>query len=159
MYVRDVSGMKLGAMLSDMRLLKRRFGIEVFIIDYGQLVRPDSKGHTRESEVAIMSSSLKGAAKTLDATVILLSQLNDDGKLRESRSLGFDADIVLTLSVPESEETEGEKDETRRMLFFGKNRDGARGITISYRFNGPTFTFTEEVETREEPTTRQPYKS
>ncbi len=145
LHVRDVSGMKLAALLADMRLLKRRHGVEVFIVDYGQLVRPDKKGHTRESEVAEMSSSLKAAAKSLKATVIVLSQLNDDGKLRESRAPSMDADIVLTISVPEKpDEATDEKDETRRILYVGKNRDGVRGQTINFRFDGPTFTFTEE---------------
>jgi len=150
LYIRDVSGMKLSALLADMRLLKRRHGVKLFVVDYGQLVRPDKKGHTRESEVAEMSGALKGAAKSLHATIIVLSQLNDDGKLRESRAIGMDADTVLTLSVPPkptdkaAKKDEPQKDESRRVLFVGKNRDGERGKTITFRFNGPTYTFTEE---------------
>lgn len=153
-YIRDVSGMKLGALLADMRTLKRQYKVKVFMIDYGQLIRPDSKGHNREAEVAVMSGAMKAAAKSLKATIILLSQLNDDGKLRESRAIGYDADIVVTLSVPQkTPKKKGEdtqKDETRRVLFFGKNRDGERGKTINYHFHGPTYRFTEEVATTEE---------
>lgn len=151
LYIRDVSGMKLSALLADMRMLHRKHKVKVFVVDYGQLIRADSKGHNRENEVALMSSSLKGIAKSMKVTVIVLSQLNDDGKLRESRAIGYDGDIVGTLSLPEIEGTEdGEKDESRRIFHFGKNRDGERGLSIPYHFNGPTFTFTEE-KTEHEP--------
>jgi replicative DNA helicase len=152
LYIRDVSGMKLSALLGDMRTLKRRYKIEVFVIDYTQLIEPDKKGHTRESEVAEFSRKLKAASKNLGATVILLSQLNDQGKLRESRAIGADGDIVLTLSVPDKPEDEWEnpevpeKDETRRDLRISKNRDGIRGSTIKFHFHGATFTFTEQAE-------------
>ena len=71
------------------------------IIDYAGLVSPP-KGSTksREQEVAYISSQTKQLAKACSCTTILLSQLNDDGKLRESRSLGMDADIYFKI-IPE----------------------------------------------------------
>jgi len=86
-------------------------------------------------------------------SVDLLSQLNDDGKLRESRAVGFDADVVATLSCPiTKEKKDGEWIETRqedkRVLFVGKNRNGKRSVAFPLRFDGPTFTFTEEAEQR-----------
>jgi hypothetical protein len=49
--------------------------------------------------VAGVSRSLKRLAAELGIVVVALSQLNDNGELRESRSLGMDANIVLKIIV------------------------------------------------------------
>jgi replicative DNA helicase len=60
----------------------------------------------------------------LDIPVLALSQLNDDGKLRESRAIGQDADSVWKL------ENDGEwkSDIQPIKLRIEKCRDGATGI-------------------------------
>ncbi len=148
--IRDVSGIKLTPLIADMRVQAKR-GVKHFVIDYGQLIEGELRNRSREEEVARVSRNLKAAAKQLRVSVDLLSQLNDDGKLRESRAMGFDADVVVTLSCPiTKEKKDGEWVETRqedkRILFLSKNRNGARSIPFSMRFNGPTFTFTEEAK-------------
>lgn len=148
--VRDVSGIKLTPLIADIRVLAKR-GVKHFVIDYGQLIEGELRSRSREEEVARVSRNLKAAAKQLRVSIDLLSQLNDDGKLRESRAMGFDADVVVTLSCPiTKEKKEGEWVETRqedkRILFLSKNRNGPRSIPFSMRFNGPTFTFTEEAK-------------
>lgn len=147
--VRDVSGIKISPLLADMRLLAKR-GVRHFVVDYGQLIEGEGKMRSREEEVAKVSRNLKAAAKQLSVSIDLLSQLNDDGKLRESRAIGFDADVVATLSCPVTKEKkDGEwieaRQEGRRILFLGKNRNGPRSIAFPMKFDGATFTFTEET--------------
>lgn len=141
LYIRDVDGKKLSSLIADMRLMKRRHKIKVFAIDYLQLVSPDQRGHNREAEVAEISRRLKGLAKNMGVTILVLSQLNDDGRLRESRAIGMDGDVVLTISVPVREDKE--PDDTRRTLYLSKNRNGERHKVIHFAFNGATFTFKE----------------
>lgn len=148
--IRDVSGIKLSPLVADIRILAKR-GVKHFVVDYGQLIEGELRNRSREEEVARVSRNLKAAAKQLRVSIDLLSQLNDDGKLRESRAVGFDADVVATLSCPvKKEKIQGEWVETRiedkRILFVGKNRNGKRSVSFSLRFNGPTFTFTEETK-------------
>lgn len=140
-HILDVSGIRLSELRAEMRLLVASYGVKLIIIDYGQLVQADRREHSREREVALMSMAMKADAKSLNVCVIVLSQLNDDGKLRESRAIGFDSDVVGTLSVPEDDV--GNKDDTRRILFVGKNRNGERNTPIYFHFHGPTFTFSE----------------
>ncbi len=149
LHIRDVSGIKLSPLVADMRLLAKR-GVKHFVVDYGQLIESEGKSRSREEEVARISRTMKATAKQLRVSIDLLSQLNDDGKLRESRAIGFDADVVATLSCPISKEKkDGEWIETRqeekRILFVGKNRNGKRSVAFPMRFDGPTFTFTEEA--------------
>lgn len=141
----DVSGIKLGALLNDIRKMTAQ-GVELFMIDYGQLIESESSKRSREEEVARVSRSLKNIAKTLNIFVLLLSQLNDDGKLRESRALGMDADVVLTISTPtRKEKIEGQwqelRDNTRRIIFVGKVRNGQRDVPIPCKFHGERYTF------------------
>ncbi|WP_157210989.1 replicative DNA helicase [Verrucomicrobium spinosum] len=144
LHVRDVSGIKLSALRADMRSQVRRHGVRVFFLDYLQLVTADQRGHTREREVAEMSGAMKADAKLLGVTVINLSQLNDEGKLRESRAIGQDSDVVATLHVPErAEGNDKVRMEDKRLIELVKVRGGARGVWINYDFHGPTFRFIE----------------
>lgn len=148
-HIRDVSGIGQSALLADMRLLSRMHGIKLFAIDYGQLVTADGKDHSREREVANLSASLKAIAKQTKSTVIFVSQLNDEGKLRESRAIGFDADKAARLRVPELDN--GQPDDLRRILHLDKNRGGERYKKIEYDFDGATFSFLNERELKEKP--------
>jgi len=153
-HIRDVSGIKHAALLADMRLLWRLHGVKLFVVDYGQLIQADARAHSREREIAEQSASLKAFAKQTKTTVIFISQLNDEGKLRESRSPGFDADKAMRLRVPRvDDDADGEFDDTRRFLHLDKNRGGQRYRKLEYRWHGPTFTFSGErdVTTSEKP--------
>jgi replicative DNA helicase len=77
----------------------RHGGLDLVVVDYLQLVEGARKrrDETREQEVAAVSRGLKGLAKALGCPVLTASQLNDQGRLRESRAIGQDADVVLTI--------------------------------------------------------------
>lgn len=64
-------------------------------IDYAQLVSTGVSGASREQEVAGISRTLRQVGMQLNLCIILLSQLNDDGRLRESRALGMDATKIV----------------------------------------------------------------
>jgi replicative DNA helicase len=78
----------------------KRNPLDLVIIDYVQLIDTEqAKNSTRQEAVAGVSRSLKRLAAELGIVVVALSQLNDNGELRESRSLGMDANIVLKIIV------------------------------------------------------------
>lgn len=147
-HIRDVSGIKKTELLADMRMLWRIYNIKVFAIDYGQLIGSEGKQFSREREVADFSASLKAFAKQTKSTVIFVSQLNEDGLLRESRAIGFDADKAMRLRVPVS--NEGIADDSRRYLHLDKNRGGKRYQKIEYDFDGATFRFINERKPSDE---------
>lgn len=73
-------------------------------VDYAQLVGNErQKGENREQEVAAVSAALRRLAMQEKLCVVVLSQLNDDGKLRESRKLGMDATVIAMIE-PDDEE-------------------------------------------------------
>lgn len=102
----------------------RHGGIDLLIVDYLQLIEGSGKRRqeTREQEVAAISRSLKALAKKLHIPVFSASQLNDQGKMRESRAIGQDADVVLRI------EENG--------ILGMKVRNGVRGQLFPLRLNG-----------------------
>ena len=93
--------------LSRARYMKARYGIELVIVDYLQLMDVPGKDRMIEA-VTYISRQIKLMARELDVPVILLSQLNrgpeqrEDHRprlcdLRESGAIEQDADAVLFL--------------------------------------------------------------
>lgn len=129
-----------------------RHGVEVVIIDYVGLIRPDSR-EQRESRYMLItecSAKLKASARAANVAVVCLAQLrresekNDKPKLsdlRESGQLEQDADAVILISRPQREQCVTHEDGE---LLVSKNRNGPTGA-IETVFNRKTMTFTEGV--------------
>jgi replicative DNA helicase len=116
-------------------------GYDVAVVDYLQLMEDEGrKGATREEIIARISRRMKNVAKRTGTHILTASQLNDSGKLRESRAIGQDADGVFIISKVE---VEGGTDDTQRKLWCEKNRGGKRHWILPLAFSGPTFTFKE----------------
>ena len=101
-----------GAFLSDItsaaRATVRETGsLGVLVVDYLQLVEVEkARNDTREQAVASVSRGLKSLSVELDCHVIALSQLNDDGLVRESRAIKNDASVVIKVERPDAEDKE-----------------------------------------------------
>lgn len=129
-----------------------RNGVEVVMIDYVGLIRPDSR-EQRESRYMLItecSAKLKAAARAANVAVVCLAQLrresekNDKPKLsdlRESGQLEQDADAVILINRPQREQCTTHEDGE---LLVSKNRNGPTGA-IDIVFNRKTMTFTEGV--------------
>lgn len=108
-YVDEGSTSSVESITASMRYLRRAKGVEVFVVDYLQLVSARVPGN-KEQQTAYVARSLKNAAKELDATVIALSQLsrNRDNpqptlpRLRDSGQIEEAADLVMLVYRPEA---------------------------------------------------------
>ena len=102
---------RIGRVIMEMRRRKRAAAakgqrLDVFVIDYLQLLRGDEKRDNKTNEVADITRDLKLAAKELGVAIVLLSQLSraveqrEDKRpvmsdLRDSGSIEQDADAVV----------------------------------------------------------------
>lgn len=104
-------------------------------VDYAQLVG-DAHGNDdiREQEVARVSTAFRRIAMQDKLCVILLSQLNDEGKLRESRRLGQDATTIVFI------EPDGENEGVRRLRLVQRN---GRRCSIRVAYIGDRFRFAD----------------
>jgi replicative DNA helicase len=117
-------------------------GYDVAVVDYLQLMEDEGrKGATREEIISRISRRMKAVARRTGTHILTASQLNDSGKLRESRAIGQDADGVFIIG--KVEDGNGGHDDSQRSLWCEKNRGGKRHWTIPLAFSGATFTFKE----------------
>jgi replicative DNA helicase len=120
----------------------------VLVIDYIQIMDPDTTASSREQEVARASRIIKQTALRLGVPVIALAQLNRsaDGKvpqlsdLRESGSLEQDADIVMFIHRDTDKDTNLLTD--KGLLIVAKNRDGQTG-GVPVHYDWRSFRFDE----------------
>lgn len=112
---------------------KSSMGLGVMFIDYIQLVRCElGKDSTREREVAEVSRSLRLLGLELGCLVIGITQLNEQGKARESRAIQQDATCIMAIEI------DGEES---RKVSIPFQRNGPCGVSTHLRFNGRTASF------------------
>jgi replicative DNA helicase len=95
-HIDSINGFSIGQVRALARRMKQQHGIKILAVENIQLL--SGTGDNREQEIASISRGLKGLALELDIAVLGLSQLNDDGKLRESRAIGHDADSAWIIA-------------------------------------------------------------
>lgn len=106
MHFCDLNDLTISQLRAKARQMVQQHGIKLFIVDYLQLLTaPGKKDQNREQEVSAISRGIKQMACEFSVPVLALSQLNEDGKLRESRAIGQDADCVWRIK-PNDEATE-----------------------------------------------------
>ena len=124
----------IGSICSVARAMsKTTMGLRVLFVDYIQLVRCElGKDATREREVAEVSRSLRLLGLELQCLVIGITQLNEQGKARESRAIQQDATCIMAIEI------DGEES---RKVSIPFQRNGPCGVSTHIRFNGRTASF------------------
>lgn len=106
---------------------------DVIAVDYLQIINmPDIDN--RETAISEAARRLKTCAMKHKAVLFTASQVNDEGKLRESRAIGMHSDQVIQI--------EHFKDKSR--VVVKKNRRGARNVQIGVEMNGEISKFVEQ---------------
>jgi replicative DNA helicase len=124
----------IGSICSVARAMsKSTMGLGVMFVDYIQLVRCQlGKDASREREVAEVSRSLRLLGLELGCLVIGITQLNEQGKARESRAIQQDATCIMAIEID---------DEESRKVNIPFQRNGPCGVSTHLRFNGRTASF------------------
>jgi replicative DNA helicase len=164
-YIDDTPGLTVLQLRSKARRLVAEKNVQMFIVDYLQLME-SPKEESRQQEISKISRSLKNLSKELNVPVLALSQLSravetrDKSRkpqlsdLRESGAIEQDADVVLFVYRPEYyniKEFEDTKESTYNKceLIIGKQRNGPVGsVKLNFlkefgKFSDPA-PFTEE---------------
>lgn len=124
------------------RLAQSPQGLDMVIIDYLQLVTTSGrKGQSRQEAVAEMSRSMKILAKQLNIPIMILVQLNREGKddaedrlpkisdIRESAAIAADSDVIILID----RKLTSDEIDPKALFIIGKNRNGQPGKKISVR--------------------------
>jgi replicative DNA helicase len=99
LLISDEPGMSMDYIIAQSEAEAELGKVDAIVVDYVQLIQGTRlHGENREQELSRYSKELKQLAKKLKCVVISPVQLNDDGRIRESRSISFDADVVLFIA-------------------------------------------------------------
>ena len=130
LWIDASAGQSIDTITVEAEMIRDREGkLDLVVVDYLQLIRGNrARGESREEEVARVSGGLKQLAKRLACPVMTASQLNEEGKTRESRAIEQDADVLLGIFE------DGIK--------VGKLRNGERGSLLPLYLNGEMQKFT-----------------
>jgi replicative DNA helicase len=132
------------------RRLHARHGLGLIVVDYLQLVRPDTRSDSRVEQVGQISRGLKILARELDIPVIAVSQLSRAvesrnppipmlSDLRESGQVEQDSDVVMFIYRDEYYNAESER-LGEADLIVAKHRNGPVGqITLTFLPKYPKF--------------------
>ena len=147
LYVDDAGGLDVMDMRARARRLKKRYNIELVVIDYLQLCNcREFAKQGRQIETSQISGQIKAMAKELNVPVIVLSQLSRANErrgdkhekpklsdLRDSGAIEQDADVVLLLRRPSRISTtippdmDAEEYERLAIVDVAKHRNGPTG--------------------------------
>ncbi len=124
------------------RRIKRREGkLGLVVIDYLQLIQPDSANDPRQEQVSKIARRLKGLARELKTPVLCLSQLNRQAEesrdhrpklshLRESGAIEQDADVVMFVHREgyfQKGNPDSDVNEHEALIIVEKQRNGPTG--------------------------------
>jgi replicative DNA helicase len=154
LYIDDSGKTDITDVVIKVKIMVRKHGIKVVIIDYLQLMTDRTVKGNREAEISSISRRLKALAKELDIPVIALSQLSRAvetrgsskrpmlSDLRESGAIEQDADIVQFLYRPEYYKIDMNEDDYNTSMhplinagansevIFAKYRGGSTDTTL-----------------------------
>jgi replicative DNA helicase len=142
----DSAAVSVADIRAKCRKLSQEGKLDFVVIDYLQLIKGDERSGNRQEEVARISRSLKQMARELKIPILALSQLSREvekredkrpllADLRESGSIEQDADIVMFLYRQDYYMRDESKNTNEVELNIAKNRQGAAGVRLFYRFD------------------------
>ena len=144
LFIDDTPGQNMLRITANARRLQRRDrGLDLIVVDYLQLIDPDSRRDSRQEQVAGISRRLKFLARELEVPVVALAQVNRSSEdrqdhkprlsdLRESGAIEQDADVVMIMHRPEAGEP--------------GQQEGIIELNIAKQRNGPTGDLTLKFE-------------
>ena len=151
LYMEDAGDMSVATIRAKARRLAKQ-GLDMIIVDYCQIVRPEDPKLPREQQVASITWGLKALAKELKIPVIMLSQVNRNADqtnqcpklsdLADSDRVGRDADVVLMLWKKIND-----KGDDQTFIEVAKQRNGRLG-PVELNFLASKQQFEERTDSR-----------
>lgn len=150
MAIVDVAGKTIEQICRDISRRAKKLPPEkrlVVMIDYIQLCKTAGKFGNREREVAHITATAKQCAKMTGAHIIMPSQVNTTGEVRESMAIEQDCDNLAQIQKIKPAQTERwktaepEAPNNKRRIFWKKVRDGERYQFTEMELVGRNFRF------------------
>jgi hypothetical protein len=141
--------MQIGNILSEIRLLHKRYGLEMVIVDYiGRMDTMNVKDSIKEWQLMLNSARmLKTIATELKIVVVMVAQLTKDGgSLAQGSYMKHECDLWLNIIRWKDDASLAENYPWNCLMEIRKARSADTGRGIRMYFNGDTLTFTDNEE-------------
>ncbi len=149
-YIDDTPSISTLEVKAKARRLKAKFGLDILVVDYLQLMH-NPGFEKRQEEISMISRGLKAIARDLNVPVITISQLSRAvesreghrprlSDLRESGAIEQDADLVVLLYREEYYKPDDEGAKGKAEAIIAKQRNGPTG-TVPLAFIGNMLRF------------------
>ena len=140
-YVDDSPSQTIESIMSRSRFMYYRYGINLILIDYAQLV--EATARSRQEEVSQISRKLKQLARELNIPIIAAAQLSRNlesrqdkrpqlADLRESGSLEQESDVVIFIYRDEYYHPDTTERPNIAEIIIAKHRNGPTGSIDLY---------------------------
>lgn len=168
-FIDDSSDLSPFDIRAKARRMKARYGLDMIIIDYLQLMTLKTKVESREREVSEISRTLKAITKELQIPIMALAQLNRgvEGRsnrrpmlsdLRESGSIEQDADVIMMLYREDYYDRESPEIKGLAEVIINKQRNGPTG-TVKLQWEPEFGRFSDHIERQLGPQPPAPQRS
>jgi len=135
----NVPDLNMTKLISIAKRFKAKNKMKVMVVDYvGRCDTTDAK-LPEHLVLKNLAKKMKTLAQELKITIIMLAQLNDDGKLEGSKAMKNEADLFAYLQEAEGNEIAPHN----YYLIIDKNRDG-KSMKLRLKFVGEKITFIGE---------------
>lgn len=123
-YIRKPDSRNLDAILAEIRRYVRKHGVKAVFIDQIGLIRGERiRGENREAELRGISNSIQEVAHEMNLSIIVMSQVNNEGETKGARAIEEDADWHLSIV----QEMDRSKDNFRQHLHVLLAKDSHNG--------------------------------
>lgn len=158
-FIDDTTGVTPDYIRVKTRALKHKYGIDLGVIDYIQLMEASSFKLDPRQAITEASKTIKNAAKLHKIPIMVLSQMARPAKtitkvknhrptmydLKESGQIEQDADIIMLVHREESYNKEDGSLKGKAEIIIAKQRNGPTGIAECY-FSGKSALFNNGEE-------------
>lgn len=105
-YVNDIGRIDIDELVSTATLHHRKYGLELLIVDYLQLLTTTKYPNSENSQIKYISNQLKALSKSLNIPILTLAQYNktvdpgdkpNSNDIYGSGSIKHDADVILLI--------------------------------------------------------------
>jgi replicative DNA helicase len=162
LWIQDTYALNIAQIGAIARRHRRRHGLDVLLIDYCQLIRPDNPRADRHEQVAAISRALKGLARELNVALVVAAQVNRQPaegakppqlhNLKESGAIEQDADVVVFCHIPDAYDKSLSPDATGASVaewHIAKQRNGPVGV-VDMLFRRPCSRWEDRATDRQE---------
>ena len=146
MHTLTIPDLQISNVIAETRRAKKQHNIEIVIVDYiGRMDTTNSKNKEDWQVLKAAAQKLKTMAQEMGLVVIMIAQLNNDGKLAQSSYMSHEADLWINLKQV-SEDDQQKLAPWNVILEIKKARNAASSKGLSMRFNGDVLTYTDDKE-------------